>query len=120
MKSITTELVDTGRKQDTRGRKITPPQEREALVLAYEESGLTQRAFAEREGIKHCTFTSWLQKRRGGVASRREKPRPVRFEELSLGLAPNTGSLEVVLADGLVIRGPRVGEMIELVRALRN
>jgi transposase-like protein len=64
MASITTELVETGSKRDGRGRKITTPAEKEALVAQYRDSGLTQRAFAEREGIKFSTFTAWVQGRR--------------------------------------------------------
>ena len=64
MATITTELVDTGAKRDGRGRRLVTAIERAALLLAYRRSGLTQRAFAQREGIKYCTFTSWVQGRR--------------------------------------------------------
>lgn len=62
MAIIATELIRT--KQDERGRRITPAAEREELVRAYRESGLTQKAFADREGIKYPTFVSWLQARK--------------------------------------------------------
>jgi hypothetical protein len=45
MASITTELVETGAKRDERGRKITTPAERVALIAQYRDSGLTQKAF---------------------------------------------------------------------------
>jgi transposase-like protein len=64
MMTITTELVETGAKRDGRGRRIATQEEREALIAQYRESGLTQKAFAEREGIKFSTFTSWVQGRR--------------------------------------------------------
>jgi hypothetical protein len=51
MMTITTELVDTGAKRDGRVRRIATTEEREALVAQYHESGLTQKAFAEREGM---------------------------------------------------------------------
>ena len=35
MASITTELVETGSKRDGRGRKITTPAEKEALVTIF-------------------------------------------------------------------------------------
>jgi transposase-like protein len=60
MASITTELVETGTKRDERGRKITTPAERVALIAQYRDSGLTQKAFARREGIKFSTFTAWV------------------------------------------------------------
>ena len=50
MRIIATELVES--KRDERGRRITPASEREAVVRAYEASGLTQKAFARREGIQ--------------------------------------------------------------------
>ena len=90
--------------------RITPAAEREALVRAYPESGLTQKAFAKKEGVKYSTFVSWVQ------AQRRQRPRPkLGFTELTLpravsGVAP----LEVQLADGTVIRGSRVEEVARL------
>jgi hypothetical protein len=49
MAIIATELIET--KRDERGRRITPRAEREAVVRSYEQSGLTQKAFAQRERI---------------------------------------------------------------------
>lgn len=37
----------------------TPALPREELLPAYEASGLTQSAFARREGINYTTFCSW-------------------------------------------------------------
>lgn len=122
MKSIATisaELVDAGGRQDERGRKITQAAVRETLLAAYDGSGLTQRAFAQREGIKYATFTAWLQRRRRGAAGNGADRKTVRFEELTWGMEPGVGPLEVVLPGGMVIRGRRLSEVIELVRALR-
>ena len=47
MGTIATELLET--KRDEHGRRITPAAEREALVRAYPESGLTQKAFAKKD-----------------------------------------------------------------------
>jgi len=52
MKTLQTEVVDTGEKRDTRGRRIATAEEKAALIAAYESSGLTQQAFAKREGVK--------------------------------------------------------------------
>jgi hypothetical protein len=65
MAIIATELIET--KRDERGRRITPAAERETLVRAYEESGLTQKAFARQEGVKYTTFVSWGRSRRRHV-----------------------------------------------------
>jgi transposase-like protein len=51
MESNEIELVDNGEKRDLVGRRIVSREERERLLAAYDESGLTQRAFARGEGI---------------------------------------------------------------------
>jgi transposase-like protein len=113
MMSITTELIDTDAKRDGRGRRIATPEEREALVTRYRSSGLTQRAFAEREGIKFSTFTSWIQGRRHAGKPRRK----VRFAQLPMMA---TSGLAVQLPDGMIIRGTSASEVAELVRALQG
>jgi hypothetical protein len=73
MGTIATEVIE--RKRDERGRKITPRGEREVLVRAYQQSGLTQKAFAQREGIKFATFVSWVQDV-GGARNHRRSALP--------------------------------------------
>jgi len=101
---ITTELVES--KRDGRGRRITPAAQRESFLRAYEQSGLTQQAFARREGIKYPTLVSWL---------RRRGPKPA-FAEVTL---PAAVGLEVRLPDGVVIRGAKLEEVAQLLRLLR-
>lgn len=110
MGTIATELIEP--KRDERGRRMTAAAERTALVRAYEESGLTQRAFAEREGVKYTTFVSWVQAaRRLGTESK------VGFAEVTL---PRAGaSLEVQLRDGTTIRGHNVEDVARLLRLVR-
>jgi transposase-like protein len=121
MASTTTELIDNGTKVDGRGRRIVTPQEREALIAAYRRSGLTQQAFAQREGIKYSTFTSWIEgRRRGAVAL----GKPV-FAEVAMlpggAAAANTpGELSVQLPDGTLVRGTAASEIVGLIRALRG
>ena len=64
MGTTITEWVDTGEKRDERGRRMVPAKERALLIEAYGKSGLTQRAFDEREEIKYFTFIDWLQRAR--------------------------------------------------------
>ena len=110
MRIIATELVES--KRDERGRRITPASEREAVVRAYEASGLTQKAFARREGIKYPTLVSWVQRqRRKQTAS----PRPT-FAEFTMAGA---SGLEVRLPDGVVIRGASVEDVAKLLRLVR-
>ena len=113
MMTITTELVETGAKRDGRGRRIAAAEEREALVAQYRESGLTQKAFAEREGIKFSTFTAWVQ----GWRHAGRPGRKIRFAELPMMA---TSGLAVQLPDGVIVRGTSASEVAELVRALRS
>lgn len=84
--------------------------QREALLRAYEQSGLTQQAFARREGIKYPTLVSWLR-RRGP-----RRPPGAAFAEVTL---PAAAGLEVRLPDGVVIRGAKLEEVAQLLRLLR-
>ena len=116
MKALTAEVVDTGAKRDTRGRRIARAEEREALIAAYEQSGLTQRAFAEREGVKFCTFTAWLGRKRRRVP----RAAKARFAEVSVPMGLVGGVIEVVLPDGLVVRGNEPERVAAIVAALRR
>lgn len=113
--AVAAELVETGEKHDRRGRRITPAARRAELVRAYRASGLTQAAFARREGVKYQTFTSWVQDSR-----QRGRSTPVRFAEVRmLPGAVRTTPLEVQLPCGTIARGANAAELALLVRALR-
>lgn len=118
MGAITAELVETGDKRDTRGRRVTTAERRAQLVQAYQASGLTMAAFARGEGIKYATFAHWVIKAQKAAPA---KPR-IKFAELQLPLpspAAAAEQLEVRLPDGTVLRGTRVADVAALVRALR-
>ena len=110
MATIATELIEV--KQDEQGRRMTRAAEREKLVRAYEESELTQKAFAKQEGVKYTTFVSWVQESR-----RRSAGPKVRFAELTL--PRSAAPLEVHLADGTIIRGSNVDEVARLLQLVR-
>lgn len=118
MRSITTEVVDSGSKRDRRGRQVSNKQRRAELLAAYDRSGLTQKAFAEREGVNVHTLVSWLLQRRraAGVVAR---PGTVQFAELPWSGAP-PAALEVTLPDGVTIRGRVAAEVAVLVQLLRG
>jgi transposase-like protein len=116
--AIEAELIKDGRKRDERGRGIVSQAERERLIAAYESSGLTQEEFARREGVKYATFTAWLGRRRR--AETLGGPGVVTFQELLGGASPGSAGLEVRLADGTLVRGRAVREVVELVKALRR
>ena len=115
MESIKTEVVDDKQKRDKRGRRIVAA-ERWAEVLAeYDASGLTQSAFARRVGLNFHTLVAWLgRRRRGQVASP-----AVRFREVNLAPRQTGAFLEVILPDGVTVRGGTPAMVAELVRALR-
>ena len=111
-------VVETGAKRDGRGHRIVTPAERVALLVAYRQSGMTQKAFAQREGVKYSTFTAWVQGRR---LARRGGRRKARFAEVPVMSAPPMlVGLAVQLPDGVVVRGTNAGEVATLVRALRD
>jgi len=51
-------------KTDVLGRVTVGREQREAILNAFEVSGMTGQAFALHHGIKIQTFASWIQKRR--------------------------------------------------------
>lgn len=51
-------------KTDSLGRVTVSRAQREAILDAFEASGMTGQAFALHHGIKIQTFASWIQKRR--------------------------------------------------------
>jgi len=65
MDTNTIELVDDQTKRDARSRRITSAGQRAELLALYQASGLTQKAFARREGVNFHTFAAWLSKHRG-------------------------------------------------------
>jgi hypothetical protein len=76
-------------------------------------------AFARRERINEATFAGWVAK-----ASREPGAHPpLKFAELALPFAPSpalpAGVPEVRLADGTVLRGSRVADVVAVIRALR-
>src|SRR5687768_10566097 len=60
MAAITAELVKTGEKRDTRGRRVMPAERRAHMVEAHRASGLTMARFARREKLKYASFAGWV------------------------------------------------------------
>jgi len=110
------EFVGNGSRRASGGRRIAGDGERARLLEAYDASGLTQRAFAEREGVAYGTFVSWLkqrrQRRRGGIA-----PAGAVFHEVTMPPSP-PAPLEVFLPDGMVVRGYDAASIATLIKAL--
>ena len=118
MRAEVTEVVDGGEKRDGRGRRITPSEQRRALVESFRTSGLTAAAFARREGLKYQTFAGWVNRSRHELT-----PAPaVRFTQVSLPAASalSRAALEVQLVDGTLVRGDDARAVAQLVRALQD
>ena len=111
METIAAELVDMGAKRDGRGRRLAVRREREAVIAAYEQSGMTQREFAQREGIKFHTFTGWLKRYRQPG----EKPT---FAQVRVAKPTRSSKLTVKLPSGMVVRGTEASQVAELIRLL--
>ncbi|MFH1496454.1 MAG: transposase [Verrucomicrobiota bacterium] len=116
----TTEIVDDGRQRDRRGRVNWPRERREQLLAEYERSGLSQAAFARREGVRYPTFAHWVQQRRRGALTTPGRERVVvpRFMEVGVPATPSSPELSVSLPGGLVARGVDAAALATLVRAL--
>ncbi len=89
------------------------------LVQGCRASGQTMAAFARRERINDVTSAGWVAE-----ASRELGAHPaLKFAELALPFAPPPALpaevQEVRLADGTVLRGSCVADVVALVRALR-
>lgn len=94
---------------------MTPRVRRAAIVRAFQASGLTQAAFARREGLNPKTLSHWLK------PAERTEP-AVRFAQLSMprAHAAVSSTLEVALVDGTIVRGGDAAAVAALVRALRS
>ena len=125
-----TDTMDVGEteviKLDRMGRSRYTQQYREKVLDAFEQSGMTCRAFAQQCGVKYQTFATWMQKRKraaGELDGRQQPSSPgepkfllaeIRKEEPAAGLT-------VTLPSGAVVHASsreQLPLMVELLRAL--
>jgi transposase-like protein len=59
-----TDMNEVILKADRRGRLRYTPEQKQALIAAYEASGLSGPRFAALHGVNYQTLVSWLKKRR--------------------------------------------------------
>jgi len=111
-------LVNQGERRDRLGRRHVSAERRRTLLAAFRESGQTRQAFARREGIRYTTLCTWVQQE-GKAVGQPKREAVVRFAEVALPASTARG-LEVRLADGTVVRGERVEEVVSVVQALRG
>jgi hypothetical protein len=91
-----------------------------ALIDAYRASGMTMAAFARRERINYTTFAGWMNRAGAMAPSSAIRFAEVKMPMMAASTAKGGAELEVRLADGTVVRGARVADVIVLVRALRS
>ena len=118
-------------KTDVLGRVSMPADRREAILDAFEQSGMSGQAFAKQIGVKYPTFASWIQKRRrlrGEYPQKKRSesaPSQITFVEAQIEKPPVAtlqAALEVQTAEGLklMIRSPGEIELAaELIRSLK-
>ena len=119
MGAITAEVIDTGDRRDARGRRRMPAAQRAEYVRLYRQSGMTQAAFAKREGLRYSTFCHWVQKALRKEAAGGGRGEVVQFAQVRWPATSSAG-LEVRLPDGTVLCGERAEELAKLVTALRR
>lgn len=78
----------------------------EAVVASYRSSGLTQRIFCEREGIKLPTFSYWFRR------VSQDNSASGSFVEVTSHPITAEG-LEVVFPNGVIVRGIRDLSVLE-------
>ena len=118
-KAIPAANMDTTTKQGMGDRTITSKGRRAEVLARYEASGLTQKAYANREGVNYHTFVSWLVRKRREHATSTTSMASVRFAEVPAFRATPTGRLEVMLPGEIVVRGDDPAAVANLIQAIR-
>ncbi|QDE69478.1 hypothetical protein BHS09_22235 [Myxococcus xanthus] len=98
---------------------MSKPEEKQEwfrVAEAFEASGLTQKEFAARRGVRLSTLQSWVYRRRRQRGSQAESVRPLPVE-VSMAPAAAESVLEVVTASGARVRFS-VGTDVEYVARL--
>jgi hypothetical protein len=77
---------------------LTPAKDREALLDAFEEGGMSGAAFARLHGIRYTTFASWRRARR--LRHQAPEPTEVGFQEITLESEQKSGPALMVELPG--------------------
>jgi len=90
-------------KADIRGRVRTPPEQRRALLDAFDASSMSGAEFARHHGLTYPTFMAWLAARkRQGSPPVGAGPSRRLFHEVVLDVRPDSAALP----HGLVVELP--------------
>ena len=80
-------------------RKHRSAEERERIVAAFRESGLSQEAFAKKRGINVGTLRSWIYRpKKKSKPKATQEAEPMRFVEVQA--APGIGGRSVLIRVG--------------------
>jgi len=96
-------------RQDRMGRLRFTREQREALLDAFESSGLSGTRFAAAHGVKYQTFATWVQKRKQPAAPLPAgHPLPAALalalaEVEAFPTAPPEAAVELRLPGGIVV-----------------
>jgi len=106
------------------GRLRYSPDQRQALLDAFDRSGMSAMSFSREHGVHYQTFIAWIRKRRQ-KSSPSEIEGPGFAEVLLNGRepAPPTGGLRIVLPCGAMLEvGSRAALplAVELLNTLRR
>jgi hypothetical protein len=110
MTSTTLPTAPTILKTDALGRIHTPRDQREALLDAFEQSGMNGAAFCRSHGLRYTTFASWRHARRRKAQQREcidlsEEDVGLSFHEVDVKVPPTPAQpLLVELPQGVRLR----------------
>ena len=113
-------------KSDVRGRVRYNPEQRSALLAAFESSGLSGPRFAALHGVKYQTLANWIGKHKRGALSVPPAAHPALLTLVPAELEPSAGAgpgMEVLVPGGvkLIVTTPgQVQLAAALVKALHN
>lgn len=87
------------------------------IAEQFEQSGLTQKQFAQQQGLPLSTVQSWIYRRRRQASRRQEQPVRLLPVEVSTTPVGDRGGLEIITAAGVSLRVP-AGTDVEYVARL--
>jgi hypothetical protein len=91
------------------------------IAEQFEQSGLTQKQFAQQQGLPLSTVQSWIYRRRRQASRRPEQPVRLLPVEVSTAPVPDRGGVTIVTPRGMslhVSAGTDVDYIAGLVAAL--
>jgi transposase len=93
------------------------------IAEQFEHSGLTQKQFAQQQGLPLSTVQSWVYRRRRQASAPSAAPVRLLPVEVAAPAVSNTGKVEVLTASGLCVSfamGTDVSYVARLVAALER